>query len=69
MRLRLNSSTLLSAEKHCIAWWEGKSRENQQKEREKEEEARQRNYYTYYYYKGKSIRRVLPLSPTEHELT
>ena len=35
-------------------------------EREKEEEARQRNYY---YYKGKSIRRVLPLSPTEHELT
>jgi hypothetical protein len=36
-------------------------------EREKEEEARQRNYY--YYYKGKSIRRVLPLSPTEHELT
>ena len=25
----------LSAEKHCIAWWEGKSRENQQKEREK----------------------------------
>ena len=37
-------------------------------EREKEEEARQRNYY-YYYYKGKSIRRVLPLSPTEHELT
>ena len=68
MRLRLNS-TLLSAEKHCIAWWEGKSRENQQKEREKEEEeARQRNYF-YYYYKGKSIRRVLPLSPTEHELT
>ena len=37
-------------------------------EREKEEEARQRNYY-YYYYKGKSIRRVLPLSPTERELT
>ena len=36
-------------------------------EREKEEEARQRNYYCYY--KGKSIRRVLPLSPTEHELT